>query len=177
MDDPIWLWPSGKPNAVKSLILLDEIRALLHWAYTMFPKRDFVQNISFVFSAAGLIFCWFLLVSAFLLGLFFYSITCLFSAEVPLSQVSMLHQNSRFTPMPKIRAFLAMPCGTACLTNMQQPFQAGQRHVGNHHALAGNECNDCGNINSTAQDPFPDSVVSPCALWWRAAAKHAQWHW
>lgn len=48
-DDPIWLWPSGKPKAVKSLILLDEIQAVPHRAHTAFPKSDFVQNTGFVF--------------------------------------------------------------------------------------------------------------------------------
>lgn len=50
--------------------------------------------------------CWFLLVSAFLLGLFFYSITRLSSEEVPLPQVSMFHLNSSFILIPKPRAFL-----------------------------------------------------------------------
>lgn len=117
--------------------------------------------------------CWFgfllvfvrLFVSVFLLGLFFYSFTCFCSAEVLLSQVSMFHQNSWFTPMPKTRAFWAMPCETVCLTNMQQPFEAGQRHVGNYHALTGNECNYWGNINSAKQDLFPGfSGVTLCSL-------------
>lgn len=57
-----------------------------------------------------------------------------------------------------------MPCGTVCLANIQQPFEAGQRHVGNYHALTGNECNYLGNMNSAAQDLFPGfSGVTLCS--------------
>lgn len=114
-----------------------------------------------------LVLCFLLLVSfgfCFPLGIVFFIPLHVF----PLKRYHF-HRWVRSTWIPHLfsfqsqELFWAMPWGTVCLTNMQQPFEAGQRHVGNYHALAGNECNYLGNINSAAQDSFPDSVVSPCA--------------
>lgn len=60
MDDPIWLWPSGKPKAVKSLTLLDQIQALPHQAHA-FPQR--------VILFKTLVLC-FLMLVWFLVGFF-----------------------------------------------------------------------------------------------------------
>lgn len=150
-DDPIWLWPSGKPKAMKSLILLDEIQALSHRAHTTFPKSDSVQNTGFLFSDAALVFCW--------LFWFLFSSWDWFFIPLHVSSLQKCHFNgwvcsSRIPDLlPCQRQQPFGPCHVGlCLTNMQQPFEAGQRHVGNCHALTGNECNYLGNINSTAQD-------------------------
>lgn len=84
MDDLIWLWPWGKPKAVKSLILLQEIQALPHRAHTSFPKSDFVHNSGFAFSDAGLVFWWLFWFLFSSCDYFFYPTACLFSVEVPL---------------------------------------------------------------------------------------------